>query len=67
MFEKEIFTVGIWLGYAITVFVMLLVASFIVEYDLNKRIKYLKETKQLQKYAEWEDKNKMFLFFAKKK
>jgi hypothetical protein len=58
MNEIMILRVGIWIGYAITTGCIILAYYILMSYKLRKFSKYLYETKQLQTYEEWENKQK---------
>ena len=65
MFERELIISGIWIGYFITVFCFMLFAIFMLSIQKERFNKYLLETKQHQKYAEWFKKNQTSLKVVK--
>ena len=65
MFEKEIFSAGIWVGYGVTCFVIVAYCAVLLKHRLSKIERYLRETKQLQKFGDWNKMNEFKLKLVK--
>lgn len=54
MYEKELLTMGFFAGYALAIVIMITVLYIFARINNKKFEKYIIETKQAQKYKEWE-------------
>lgn len=58
MYELLAFKVGVWAGYLITSFFMLLFLGFYMAVRLKKFDKFLREKKLSQSFSDWEFNNR---------
>ena len=66
-YELEAFKIGLWAGYYILAFFIMLVYGIILTQENKKFNKFLVEIKGVQQYEEWKKKNKVSLQFVKSK
>jgi len=57
MYEELIFKLGIWTGYFLTILAIFLTYAIALNWENERKYKYLVEVKGLQGYAEWKKKN----------
>lgn len=65
MYEEIIFKIGIWTGYFLTILAIFLTYSVVLNWENERKHKFLVETKSIQEYEDWKKKNKWKLVKSK--